>query len=122
MREVTMYYAYDGTEFDSREECLRYERNVLNLMKEIDSAYSFFDMDMNVFIAPVDDNIDVWFDWFGWVFDECVFIYRDINLSDAANDFIHREFGCCIQNADFDWDLGWFQWSEKDIDWIKVDE
>ena len=122
MREVTMYYAYDGSEFNDREECLAYEEDTLDLMKEIDSAYSFFDMDMNVFIAPADDNIDVWLDWFGWVFDECVFICRDANLSDAANDFIRRECGYGIQNTDFDWDLGWFRWSEEDIDWIKVDE
>lgn len=122
MRKMVTYIAYDGEEFDDREACLAYEANILDLLKEIDNAYSFFDKDMNVFIMPTNSDIDSLFNWFSTVCDICVFIHREKNLSDAANDLVDTCFGYCVKNEDFNWNVGWFQWSKEDVEWIKVDE
>jgi len=125
MREVISYVAFDDNEFGNREECLAYEEGAINKMKEVRDKYSFYDKDMNLFVAPDDSaRIDDWLDWVGRAANECEFIDRKDNLSDDADDFIYHEFGYCINNSDFPEEnyIGLFRYDMGRCRWVKVDE
>lgn len=125
MREVRYYVAWDDSEFENKEECLAYEEGAINKMKEVRDKYSFYDKDMNLFVAPDDSaGIDDWLDWVGRAANECVFIDRKDNLSDDTDDFIYYEFGYCINNSDFPEEnyIGLFKYDGKKDEWVKVDE
>ena len=124
MREVCVFYAYDDTEFYTREECLAYEEKALKLMEEINEKYSFFDENMNLFVAPLGStDIEEWIDWLNTAANKCTFIHRTGDLSVNADKFCREVSGYCINNSDFPYgeeNIGWFKY--EDYDWVKVDE
>lgn len=120
MREVTIYYAYDDTEFTDRDECIAYENRALNFLKAIDKCYSFFDKDMNRFFAPDNDNLEDWWNWVSISADRCEYIHRWMVLPDEVNNFVHYEFGYCIENNDFEEGLGLFRYDMVWGEWRKV--
>lgn len=125
MREVISYVAFDDSEFGNREDCLAYEEGAINKMKEVRDKYSFYDKDMNLFVAPDDSaGIDDWVYWISCAADECEFICRKDNLSNDADSFIKYEFGYCINNSDFSEEnyIGLFKYDGKKDEWVKVDE
>ena len=102
MREAIVYYAYDDTEFSDRESCLDYEKEAMELMKEINEKYSFFDENMGPFVAPLDSvDIEDWIDWLKGAAAAFTFIRRRDNLSTEADRFIFNNCGYCINNDDF---------------------
>lgn len=123
MREVSVFYAYDDTKFYNREECLDYEENILNRLKEINEKYSFFDKNMNLYCAPLESpDIEDWMDWFLNAVDKCEFIHREANLSILTERLITDEGGFCISNKDFGHIKGWFRYNYQTNEWEKVDE
>lgn len=122
MREVSVFYAFDDTEFFDRDECAEYEMQMLEYLKEINEKYSFFDKDMNLFMSPHSDDIEDWIDWLDNAAERCMFIYRDENLSNAANRSLSEYCGYCINNEDFDYNVGWFKYDMRLTEWLKVDD
>ena len=121
MREVSVFYAYDDTEFFDREECLEYEKNALDHLKEINEKYSFFDKNMNLYCAPLgSSDIDDWVDWLVAAGDKCEFIHREANLTVPAENIINNGWGCCILNEDFNYKTGWFQYDFHRNEWVKI--
>lgn len=124
MREVCVFYAYDDTEFFDRKECLAYEERAVKLMEEINDKYSFFDENMNLFIAPLGStDIEKWIDWLNESADKCQIIHRTSDLSVKADQLCREVCGYCIGNSDFPYgeeNIGWFKY--EDYDWVKVDE
>ena len=41
MRSCTIYFAWDGTEFDDENECIEYEEDVRNIFQKIDKCFTF---------------------------------------------------------------------------------
>ena len=125
MREVITYVAFDDQEFYNKEECLAYEEQAMNTLKEIHEKYSFYDKDMNVFVAPENStDIDEWLWWVQTAADRCEFIYRKDNLSYDAEDFIDQQWGYSINNSDFPEKnyIGLFRYDGYECRWVKVDE
>ena len=122
MTEVTLFYAYDDTEFDTREACEAYEKEVYDKLVSISQKYTFFDADMNVLFPPVDVNIDMFIQWLEDSANQCNYIHRAENLTDEEDKFIRRECGYCICNHDFNNTIGWFTWDGMACDWVQVDE
>lgn len=124
MREVRVFYAYDDTEFFDRDECRAYEEQAIELFKEIDNKYSFFDENMNLLEAPpIGSDIEQWIDWLNKSADKCKIIYRDGDLSFDADKLVSEVCAYGINNSDFPYgedNVGWFKW--EDCDWVKVDE
>lgn len=54
MRSETTWYAFDETEFDSREECEEYEKKTLDMINSV----IFFDCDMNQMTNPTIEDIE----------------------------------------------------------------
>lgn len=123
MREVSVFYSYDDREFFDREECLEYEKNALDHLKEINEKYSFFDKDMNLYCAPLESSdIDDWIHWFYNAADKCDFIHREANLNVFTEQFIRDENGFCILNEDFKNQVGWFKYDFHWNEWVKMGE
>ena len=124
MREV--YYAYDHTEFFDREACLNYEKEAINLMKEIAEKYSFLDENMNSFIAPL-DSVDMkeWIDWLNDSAAACIYIHRRDNLSVEADRFIFNNCDYYLNNGAFCYEeenIGLFRYDEMICEYVKVSE
>lgn len=123
MREVTVYYAYDDSEFFDRDECLAYEQDALHKAQEIDAAYCFFDENLITMYAPsVTEDIEDWIVWLGEVGDKCTCIRRRANLSPETEMFYREMWGYCILNEDFNNELGMFCYNYDKDEWVKVDE
>ena len=52
MYEVKYYVAWDGSEFESREECMEYEAKQLKIIQSISEKYTFFDRADLEFVKP----------------------------------------------------------------------
>lgn len=119
MREVTVYYAYDDTEFYTKEECLAYESKALVWLREIANAYTFWGVDKKL-IPPKWGSGDIvfWLDWFDYVTENAEYIRRYKNLSQQAEEFLDYTDGFFIQNRDFNNELGFFKYGKDK--WVKV--
>lgn len=124
MREVTVYYAYDDSEFYDRDECLRYERQAIEEMMSINDCYDFFDKNGNRYIAPYYqcENIEDWINWLSDAAEHCDYIKVRHILPKNAVQFINREWGYCITPKDFHNETGLFKYDNFKGEWIKVDE
>ena len=124
MREVTMYYAYDDSEFDDRDECLAYERQAVEAMMSIDDCYDFLAKCGDRYIAPdyQCEDVEEWMDWLSDAAQHCEYIKVCHTLPKNAVRFIDREFGYCIAPEDFNNETGLFKYDYFKNEWIKVDE
>lgn len=122
MREITIYYAYDDSEFDTREACEAYEKQVYDTLVSISQKYTFFDADMNVLFPPTNVDINTFIQWLEESANKCAYLHRAENLTAEEDKLIRRECGYCICNYDFDYTNGWFIWDSITCDWVQVDE
>lgn len=124
MRKVTMYVAWDDSEFDTEDECLLYESEAMDAMREVNDCYDFFNKNGEHFDAPPewDDNIENWLDWLSDAAEHCDHIKVNYILPEYAVRFIDREWGYCIAPEDFHNETGLFKYDDFKDEWIKVDE
>ena len=123
MREVSVFYSFDDREFFDRDDCLEYERDMLNMIKKLNYKYSFFDKNMNIYMPPVNsEDVEDWINWFSGACDECEYIHRDENLEYGEEQFIREELGYCILNEDFKNEVGWFKYDTRRDEWVKVED
>lgn len=122
MREVSVFYSFDDREFFDRDECLEYEQNIFNIVKNISNKYSFFDKDRNIFMPPVNsEDIEEWIHWLSYSCETCEYIHRDDNLEYGEEQFMNDELGYCVLNEDFKNEIGWFKYDTRWNEWIKVE-
>ena len=88
MRIVTVYYAYDGTEFYSEEECREYERPAIYHINQWNRCCSFFDRTMNLIYFPAGMDIDEALDWFYEMLEECEYIKINEKIPSDSFDFL----------------------------------
>lgn len=124
MREVTVYYAWDDTEFDDRDECLRYERQAVEAMMSVNDCYDFFTKWGVRYSAPDYrcEDVEEWMDWLSDAAEHCDFIRVRHILPDNAVRFIDREWGYCIAPEDFNGETGLFKYDDFKNEWVKVGE
>lgn len=122
MREVKYYVAWDDSEFETKEECMKYENDAINKMLIFKSLYTFFDKDKNILLCPETKNIEDLLNWADCSAEECDYIYRSGQLPEDVNNFIRSEIGYCICNWDFHDELGLFQWDDEEAEWVRVGE
>jgi len=122
MREIKYYVAWDDSEFETKEACMKYENDAVNKMLIFKSLYTFFDKDKNILPCPDSKSIENLLDWAERSANECGYIYRLGRLPEDVNNFVRREIGYCISNSDFNDEIGLFKWDYDEIEWVKVDE
>ena len=74
MKTVTVYYAFDDTDFYVEEECREYEEEWLNAFREIRECYDFFDKDMNTLVCAGDELEDL-MEWIEKGYDNSSYLY-----------------------------------------------
>ena len=122
MREVTVFYAYDDTEFFNRYDCIAYEEEALKKIKIFDSVCKFYNENKNIMFAPASNDIEDWIDWLQCPAGKCCYIRRYAQLPEEVNQFIRAESDYCILNEDFEGGLGLFQYDMLHYEQVKVNE
>ena len=122
MREVTMYVAWDDSEFETADECLRYEQQAIEAMSAVNDCYEFFNVNNERFFAPRSEDIWDWLNWLSDAAEHCRFIRIRHTLPTLSVRFIDREWGYCICPEDFPAETGLFMYDDFKNDWVKVGE
>lgn len=122
MREVKYYVAWDDSEFETKKECLEYERKAIATMATVDECYTFFDKNGERMMAPISDVIEDWLNWLSIAADQCKWIRVHRPISKTATKFINREWGYCICPEDFESETGFFEYDYLKNEWVKVGE
>lgn len=122
MREVTLYYAWDDSEFYDRDECLRYEQQAVEAMMSVNDCYDFLTKDGGRYVAPDYrcENVEDWMNWLSDAAEHCDYIKVRHILPENAVRFIDREWGYCILPEDFGNETGDFQYDWHQCKWVKV--
>ena len=124
MREVSVYYAWDDSEFYDRDECLRYEKQAVEAMMSVNDCYDFFDKNGGRYVAPDYrcEDVEEWMDWLSDAAEHCSYIKVRHTLPENAVWFIDREWGYCIAPEDFNGETGSFKYDDFKNEWVKVGE
>lgn len=88
MRTVTIYYAYDDTEFYSPERCEEYERPVIYHINQWNRCCTFFDNNMNIFYFPAGLDVEEALDWFDKTLEKCSYIKINEKIPSDSFDFL----------------------------------
>lgn len=124
MREVTMYCAFDDSEFLDRDECLQYEHQAVEAMAAVNDCYDFFDKDGGRYAAPntMCEDVEEWMNWLSDAAEHCVYVKVHHILPELSARFIDREWGYCICADDFHGETGLFKYDDFKNEWVKVGE
>lgn len=116
MREVITYVAYDGEEFDNREECEAYEGKAFDLLTEIFNSYKFFvsKREFLIFLNDVEAGLHA----LGKAFDKCDRILVTKPISDMAFRFADFQLGYVLPPNE----SGMYKYDTDECEWVKVDE
>lgn len=113
MKTVTVYYAYDDTEFFTREECEAYEGQAMYHINQWNRCCVFFDKDMNTIYLPAGMDIEEALDWLNETLQECEYMEIVEQIPDESFKFIDEQLGYVLPENkiglymyDYDYD-GW---------------
>lgn len=123
MREIKYYVAWDGYEFENESECLAYEERAKKCAQEFDTAYSFYNKDMNKIFAPNESaDVEEWIDWLIYATERCEYVRRYANLTQEAEKFFYDEWDSGFSSDEFDNEIGLFRYNFVKHIWVKVGE
>lgn len=114
MREVTMYFAYDDTEFENREDCVKYEEYAEDMLREIVGSVSFLNRDNALYLTKGKD-INTTLGKIANACDNCETIIVTKQLSSSARVFILNEL--CIELPEMP---GKYKYNRKYYEWRVV--
>lgn len=120
MREVITFVAYDGKEFDIKQDCLDYEFNVFQKIESYFNSHIFYDKDMDElkYIFP---TVEKGFSCLSDAFSKCSYIRVADKINKETHDLIYYELGYVMPEDDSE-ELGLFKYSFDEYKWVKVDE
>lgn len=123
IHEETYYIAWDDSEFNDYNECLRYENQCLEKLKNINDCCVFIDKNNVVLEAPKTEILDDWVQWLDGMYeDDCEFIQVNKPLSNDIINFIKKEWSfITITNMD-NQTVGLFKYNRNTEEWVKVSE
>ena len=115
MKILTLYVAYDDTEFDSEAECRLYEQEASDLIDEALNVYTFYDRDKNI-IIPKCDSIEEYLEWFDMTTDDCEYIKVAADISRELHKFLYRNIGACVPE-----EKGFYKYNWDKDEWVSID-
>ena len=116
MKIVTTYVAYDDTEFDTEEECRKYEVERMKLFSEFNDVYALYDEKMQRIWCPLNYEIENWYDWIDNALNDCEYVEVRAIPSEALIHIMTHEFG-------YEWPedkLGWYKYDYIDDKWVSA--
>ena len=117
MKIITTYVAFDDEEFDTMEECVKYENEAMQLLIEIFDAYDFYNENHEKYNIPYIHNVEEGLDFFDWVTDRVVYVDYKKVLSDDAWNFIYNYNGASMPNQD---EIGKYRYDYSKYRWVKI--
>ena len=117
MRTVTVYYAYDGTEFYDSEECKEYERPAMYHINQWNRCCSFFDNDMNLIYLPAGLDVEEALDWFNKMLEECQYIKINEKIPADSLDFLIETIGYYLPENE----VGLYRYNYATEEWVSID-
>ena len=115
MKTMTLYIAYDDTEFTDESECRAYEEEAENFLEELDYTYNFYDKDGNIILPICDDTIEDYLEWFDATTDKCEYIRIYKNVSRELHNFLRRNISACIPE-----EKGFYKYNWNKNEWVSA--
>lgn len=115
MKTMTLYIAYDDTEFTDENECRTYEEKAEDFLEELDYTYTFYDKDNNI-MFPTCDTIENYLTWFETTTDKCEYIRIYKNVSRELHKFLYQSIGSCIPE-----EKGFYKYDWNKNEWVRAD-
>ena len=115
MKTLTLYIAYDDTEFTDEAECRAYEAKAFNLIKELVDAYTFYDRNKNI-ILPIFNEVEEYLEWFDKTTDDCEYIKVEKDISRELHKFLWRHISLCVPE-----EKGFYKYDWNKCEWVSVD-
>ena len=117
MRTVTVYYAYDGTEFNDSAECQEYESRAISLMNEFISHVLLLDVTKRPIICPTGIGIEDAITWFNYAYGNCLYININVELSKDLISFIDNDLGLIFPPNK----VGLYRYDYFEDEWVSAD-
>ncbi len=115
VKTMTLYIAYDDTEFTDESECRAYEEEAENFLEELDYAYNFYDKDGNIILPICDDTIEDYLEWFDATTDKCEYIRVYKNVSRELHNFLRRNISACVPE-----EKGFYKYDWNKNEWVSA--
>ena len=118
MKEVITYVAFDDEEFDDKVECEKYEEAAYNKLVELSECYSFYDENMNLFVAPVGygSDVEMMCDWVDNAYNDCEYIRIKQRLPQEVMRLLYNYFGYIVPDEE----CGLYRYNIDNDEWDKV--
>ena len=117
MRTVTVYYAYDGTEFNDSAECQEYESRAISLMNEFISHVLLLDVMKRPILCPTGLDIEGTMTWFNQAYGNCLYININVELSKDFISFIDNDLGLIFPPNK----VGLYRYDYFEDEWVSAD-
>ena len=115
MKIMTLYIAYDDTEFTDENECRAYEEKARKHVNELIDTYTFYDKNKYV-IFPVCDSIEEYLQWFDSTTDYCEYIIVHKDLPQEAHKLLYQNIGSCVPE-----EKGFYKYDWRVNKWVNLD-
>ena len=118
MKEVKVYVAFDDEEFDTKAECEEYEKAAYDKLVELSECYSFYDENMNLFIAPVSEKSDVetMVEWVDDVYNGSEYVRMKQTPPEYVMRFLYNHLGYILPEED----CGLYRYNMNDDEWVRM--
>lgn len=116
MRTRVIYIAYDDKEFESKEECEKYEEKVKTILKELITNYNYLDKDKTIINFDESDDIEIELDSYNYIWQNMEYIVVHAPLSKETLDWLNYEFGFELPPND----PGTYKYNWDRMRWDKV--
>lgn len=119
MKEQIRYIAPDGTEFESKELCEEYERNLHCLFMRFMGNVQFYDnKDNRMLPIPNRDtwNNDMYYDELFDIYNKCAYIYICNNLTTDISEFNKDNYGFIIPE-----EKGKYKYNDMTNEWERTE-
>ena len=118
MREVITYVSYDGTEFNSRQNCYEYEEYAMDMMRQLIDCYQFDTDTISLPVTIYEDDISVTINDFEEAFSKSRYVNVKKNPPTSAISFIYNECGI----IELPEEIGRYRYDFNMTKWEKVVE
>ena len=117
MRTVTVYYAYDGTEFYNPEECKEYERPAMYHINQWNRCCIFFDNNMDYMILAPGLDIEETLDYFYEMLGKCTYIKINEKIPSESYNFLTEILDYYLPGNE----VGLYRYDYDEDEWVSAD-
>ena len=93
MRMQVIYIAYNDKEFDSKEECEKYEAEAKRMLKELTTNYTYQDKNKNIIKFDESDDIEIELDSYSCILQNMEYVVVHAPISEKILKWLNYEFG-----------------------------